>query len=532
MLTITKLKMWKDPGYTRQCVEVPPVGSKKLPTPDYVSSETLRPRRGALLNAVELPLSYLDVHDMSYLYMEIADGKETPSTMSVFGWILSVEETASANEAVIIRWTPDYWRTYSDSAVFGKGTITRCANDTYKRPYITQPRKWIVDTSHQVSEYEGNYFLLVATEGNGATTKFAYYFGPIEPTFEQSQWGGMTSSELWSGKVTERLNLDPDNVVGCWMIPEDPIHWSTAYADVDPAHPDQAIYKSYGFQSIEWSKSLPLKSSDDLTRAIMINPFGNIDSELPWGFSLGSSTPSSVKALLNVSTESVDVYYYPTGEGSKALTTGHFLIAHGVNIPILSNAWASYNYSRQRSYDKRLAEIQRNQQTVSGFTGITGSIVGGSIAGASSGGPMGAIAGAVAGASSSIIGTTVGYFAQGMFNDELQKETDKLVSNQAVNVNIGGSGQAWEGLNKAWSFVQMKSDMVSEAEYTSHITNDGYDTEIPVATPTAFLTAGGPLQIQNLVLTGSIPPEAKTYIKNILSNGVRIVENNPSGVVP
>jgi hypothetical protein len=179
-----------------------------------------------------------------------------------------------------------------------------------------------------------------------------------------------------------------------------------------------------------------------------------------------------------------------------------------------------------------MREIQRNQQTVSGFTGITGSIVGGSIAGASSGGPMGAIAGAVAGASSSIIGTTVGYFAQGIFNDELQKETDKLVSNQTSNLLIGGGGFGWKELSKYWVPYLLKADATSLAEYTAKIANDGYTVEIPVGTPTAFLTAGGPLQIQNLVLTGSIPPEAKTYIKTILSNGVRIVENNPSGVVP
>ena len=532
-LTITKLKMWKDPGYTRECVEVPPRGSWKMPAADYVSSENLRPRKGSTLTAVELPLPYLQVMDMSYLYIEVEDGvTPTPNTVKLFGWIVSIEELASSNENVRITWTVDYWRTYSQDAVFGAGTITRCGDGTYKRPYVTQPRKWLIDTAYQVSEYEGNYFILAATEGSGATTKFAYYFGPIEPTFEQSTWGGMTASELWSGKVTERLNLDPDNVVGCWMIPENPIHWSTAYAPFDPNHPDYEIYKSYGFQSVEWSKSLPEKSSDDLSRAILINPFGNIDSELPWGFSLGASTPSSVKALLNVSTESVDIYYYPTGEGTKALATGHYLIAHGVNIPILSNAWASYNYSGQRSYDKRLAEIQRNQQAVSGFSSVGSSMVGGAIAGATKGSVGGALAGAAAGGASSIIGTTVNYFAQGWFNDELQKETDKLVSNQAVTVNLGGSGQAWEGLNRAWSFVQMKGDAVSLAEYSSHITNDGYTVEIPVSNATSFITAGGALQIQNLMLTGDIPPAGKSYIKNILSNGVRIVENNPTGVNP
>ena len=179
MLTITKLKMWKDPGYTRQCVEVPPVGSKKLPIPDYVSSEPLRPRRGALLNAVELPLSYLEVHDMSYLYMEISDGQQTPNTMSVFGWILSVEETASSSEAVVIRWTPDYWRTYSDDAVFGKGTVTRCANDTYKRPFLTQPRKWVVDAKGPGAQ-PYMFIAIVSEITGGDVTGFTFYWGTLD----------------------------------------------------------------------------------------------------------------------------------------------------------------------------------------------------------------------------------------------------------------------------------------------------------------------------------------------------------------
>ena len=204
----------------------------------------------------------------------------------------------------------------------------------------------------------------------------------------------------------------------------------------------------------------------------------------------------------------------------------------GLSVPINSNAWSEYAYTYQRSYDKRTAEIQRNQQAFSGYAGTTQSIIGGSIAGASKGSIGGAIGGAIAGGVSSIIGTTAGYFAQGHFNDELQKETDKLVSNQTSNILQTGEGIAWTQLAGTWNVLQLEYDTTSKAEYTSYITNDGYTVDIPVSSPSSFLTAGGPLQIQNLVVTGAIPPEAKTYIKNILSNGVRIVENNPSGVVP
>ena len=70
------------------------------------------------------------------------------------------------------------------------------------------------------------------------------------------------------------------------------------------------------------------------------------------------------------------------------------------------------------------------------------------------------------------------------------------------------------------------------AEYTAKVTNDGYTVDIPVGSASAFVTAGGPLQVQNMMISGTIPPQAKTYIKNIMANGIRIVENNPSGTDP
>lgn len=134
-----------------------------------------------------------------------------------------------------------------------------------------------------------------------------------------------------------------------------------------------------------------------------------------------------------------------------------------------------------------------------------------------------------------VLGTGIDFFTAPHFNDEIQTETDKLVSNQVSTLLRAGGGIGWitlSGESYGWKIVSLEADAVSLAEYNAKISNDGYNVEIPVADATSFVTAGGALQIQNLVLTGDLPPAGKSYIKTILSNGVRIVENNPTGVNP
>ena len=78
----------------------------------------------------------------------------------------------------------------------------------------------------------------------------------------------------------------------------------------------------------------------------------------------------------------------------------------------------------------------------------------------------------------------------------------------------------------------MHSDSVSAAEYANDVTLNGYETNIAASSVASYITTGGPLQIINLNVKGNTPPQAKQYIKDKLSAGVYIVENNPSGVVP
>ena len=89
----------------------------------------------------------------------------------------------------------------------------------------------------------------------------------------------------------------------------------------------------------------------------------------------------------------------------------------------------------------------------------------------------------------------------------------------------------WYNISRKPCIVKMEPDDVSKAQYASMITYNGYPVE-EFDNVSTYIAAGGPLQITDLNITGNLPPMGKSVIKIMLENGVRIVENNPSGVVP
>lgn len=541
-LTITKLKMWKDPGYTRECVEVPPAGSWKMPAADYVSSENLRPRKGSTLTAVELPLPYLQVMDMSYLYIEVEDGMTpTPNTVKLFGWIVSIEEIASSNEAVRITWTVDYWRTYAGTAVFGAGKITRCTDATYKRPYLTMPRRWKATAMENVTFMENSndiYIVVVynyvkVSGSNESKTYICIGTWKVGSTITigGTSYNTISLDQVYNGLLDELMKTTPDSIIAIYATTVEPFNLATSTPTNSAKDGTTSSYAWYvknpAVTRFGGSYSQTYESNDN-KKAVIVDPYGTIMYEVPWGYSV-----KDYGGFTDIGTSAANLTMYfasPQGEISLPGATGLLATLPLIPLPFNSNAYSDYAYTYQREYDKRIREIQRNQQTTDAGVSVGGSLIGGVTSYAIGGNQLGA--GMIGDAVSRIFTTSIGHFTQGYFNDELNAEDAKLHANQSSSLISPAGGNGWQLLVGQWKIVQLEADDVSQAEYDAHIANDGYTTDLCVADASAFVTAGGALQIQNLVLTGSIPPEGKTYIKNILSNGVRIVENNPTGVNP
>ena len=204
------------------------------------------------------------------------------------------------------------------------------------------------------------------------------------------------------------------------------------------------------------------------------------------------------------------------------------------SIPVTENQWSDYMVTGQRDFDITSARIANDQRAVAGLESAASSVVGGGVTGASAG-PMGAVAGMIGGGAISGIMTGINYGLGENFNHQLQEAKDKLYANQKNGIMLTGNSYNKIVTNKAMFpmiFIQ-EADTVSAAEYTADITLNGYDTDIPVANVGTFITGTtGPYRIRNLTVTGNIPPQAKQYIKDKFDTGIRIIENNPSGVAP
>lgn len=593
-LTITKLKMWKDPRYTRNCADVPPLGSKKLPVPDYTlaAGETLRPRKNSTLTTLELPLSYTQCFDMSYLYIEASDGK---GSISLFGWITSITQISSGEEAIRITWDCDWWRSYSGDAVLQTGMIVKCPNAAYKRPYRTQPRYWKIKQGYKIrtqsvisSQILNCLWIYVFVVCNkivsGATTEIVtesnILFAPAHSLFKTNSsslsYTGMPLDYLYGGVLDEWVNnnlstagVESAKIIGAWLAPVSPVNFSYD-RDTQTWTGDGIGYTLKGSAGIAtgyhmmqldntanldatFTVNISVDRVDELHRIGITDFEGNVLGYVPYGLKF-----SGIKGMLDIGPNGGYLYvrfmfagesdnpFYEQGEDNPYDTIDeedrkHLAPAIGCGfsiplpaVPVNENQWSDYMYAGQRDFDITNARIANEKQAISGLESSAASAIGGGVTGASAG-PAGAAAGVIGGGALSAIMTGVNYLLGENFNKQLQDATDRLYANQKNGIALNGGSKSKILLADCYYplIVEMEPDPISKAEYLSDIAVNGYDTDIPVTDVSSFIAGTvGAYRIINLTVCGSIPPQAKQYIKDKLDAGVRIIENNASGVVP
>ncbi len=741
-LTISKLKMWKDPKYTKGCLELPPAGSKRLPPADYTFSgtgNTLRPRRGSTLTALELPLSFTQVFDMSYLYIEASDGL---GSVALFGWIDTIEQTATAEAAVLIRWNVDWWRSYAGSVSFGFGLVRRRPKGTndpiqkvpyrYKMPgdginvmpngsvgtesywcivsYVEQSGSPPVDTAIKTCcfpvskdnptelkyvynsgavqspaikdvikgdvssalsispstivsafisplppyllkegtgtsadpykvdtnpqqrevtttrEYKGSYITGFYLDNNGVfryynlsngTTQLTslspkytqggnscsgnrtilqfrfnnadvagmMYLSPISVnslfvtangitpvsgdrivipnvyTVARGDTDGGYPFETQSGDSTRTYTESLANGVyrasvtltydgSKWVNPydadpnapglivkvitntSDPSQYFTtaAYTTTEYYDASEISISASGTMSSETQQFVEYQGSTDIITTdtqewVVTDMTGHNTGSIPWGFRL---TDYTIRTVVSA----VGAYLQIRGRGLDSSLTGMEVTIPLQPIDIASNSWSDYVYSGQRDYDTAQRKIANERSFEDAMMGTMGSTVSNTIFGALSG--KGAVA-AVSGVSTAISGMVTANLERertDYWNSRLQEQDDMLRAKQLDNIMIPGGGWDWLWHGRTIQFVPLSPDTYSVSTFTEHVNNEGITVSEPTANCSALIGAGGPLQIDSLTVTGSAPPQAKQNIIDLLQRGVRIIEYNPSGVVP
>ena len=569
MLTIKSLRMWRDPGYTKGCLEIPPAGSTLLPSPDWQSSGPLRPRKGSTLTAVELPLPYTEVWEMSYLHMTAEDGS---GQMDVYGWIDAVTITASSADAVRIDWTPDWWRTCSGRAVWGAGRIAACSDPSRRRPIGTQPRYRTASTIAEIRSdpgaFNGSLLWLIMTYRDTDSRRLIGFF-PMSPdgntttgesirtkdplTSEVRETGKSPSwLETLSGALPSLLGLQSASIDGAWLSPMPPllpsayeiikegaVIWFSASSIMAhiKTHDDKSMFvlsnfddsinaPPYAWDIIDLSSEV---RTDDKTVYAITDTYGNVVGMSPYSLPVHSliafvdvgSISCTLKVVLAESGS------LPVGEICGLHTSeGRTVTVPLPTVPISSNASSDYMLSGQRDYEMQLRELQSERQAVNGISGVATGAIGGAIAGSVVPG-AGTVLGALAGGIGSALGVGIQYLTDTeIYNDKFQDLEDKRYANQTGNLMIAGDGSAWLRFMTYPSLVALTADDTSASDIDNFIKQQGYPCDSPVDDVAPFIQAGGPLRITNLTLTGEMPLAARRSIKALLAGGVRIIERN------
>ena len=128
------------------------------------------------------------------------------------------------------------------------------------------------------------------------------------------------------------------------------------------------------------------------------------------------------------------------------------------------------------------------------------------------------------GAGAGALGAGLDYMVRTSYNDRLQSLEDEKHARQIDALIMPGSGWDWLFHGRDYMFVCLTPDGYSLDRYEAQIALNGVSVQEPTAScDTLIRNATGPLTIENLVVRGNIPVEAKQYLKQKFNDGVRLI---------
>lgn len=572
-MTSATVSVWKDCGYTEGAYIVPSQ-SDTLPSPDFTFTLPSIPR-DTLFSSFNVKHPYSDLYDCSYL--RIAYDFNNGNDIVLYGWIDNVGCMSDTLDSpnTTVSWHVDLWRTYLDKASFGAGTVTRRLpnNDDPPQTYpfktsLVQDLKTELIPKNIYSDFYWAIINLTTGTGTKTSTTLCWPVNIKNPTQSYNVSGSGTSGQAPSyfqtmtGAFDELLGLDPTAIYGAWLSPISPADFtfsSNAFT-MEPWTVYNGGKGYYAFRTYasgtesnyytERSVSVNAKTRD--TSQVVVTDYdANPILTLPWGVQV----MRSYYRLINADV-SVYISFRFTTKDSELLDASANGLACTIplkTLPLTENAKSSYIYSGQQEYDREQMQISRQQSFISTITGggqsaaqmaimsqigSTKTEYQGRYLVNSEGRPVPTGSGAFTTTTTSKVGanyafagsllaTTVGatidYGMAGYFNDRTMDNTLSYMAQKTAAMTLPSSGTDWLIYGRTPSLVTLVWDQYSINQRENDLLMYGARVHETHDNCQDIIDAGGPLQINNLNVTGAIPVQAKNYFRRRFSDGVKIV---------
>lgn len=551
MATITKVRLWNDPGYTEGSLKVPPA-SDTLPTPYRTYTTGFHVEKQRLFSNIRINDSFTQLLNVSYI--EVTMDMNNGSDRVFYGWVTGVNMMSDTTDSPLVSldWHIDLWRTYLADAEFGAGMVTRRPQSALPQPPQSYPYRYLeASTVLQMTTKDNNiwwvYFTAIETE-DGVSRLRTYCF-PVSKdnkylTYKLLDQNGIATFApsldfVTSGSWDEYLALDPSAITSSFICPVSPGDYTLGQTTIQMSGDVSALnipdnFGCFIFDSVSTERTcygFDYGTTDD--QLVVIQGFdGATAGVVPWGFDVSRMyyraivDPTSAYIQLRGLSGSFGVLTTSNQEGMC------FNIPM-IPVPVSENNWSSYVYSGARQAD---IDQRRQQSTNTLIGGLTGSTLSGAMTGAMTGAMVGsavpvigtvagALIGGVSGAAMSGVGYGVDYGVEtGYTNDAMQDIEDYRAAHQTNGLIMSGTGfDAIRFGNPCIVAVVLTRDTHSQQVHANDVAMYGIKTSEPTSSCQALIDAGGPLRIVNLEVEGDIPAVAKQYFKKRFNDGVRII---------
>ena len=539
MSTITNIKLWYDVGFTDGCIEVPKINGS-LPSPSFSYESSFCPSTSDMFSRLKLRVPFTTLMNCSYLSISLDMNNGIDKVF--YGWIDKVNmiSDSESNPLTEVLWHVDLWRTYISSVVVGSGMVDRrplLTNDPV--PPQSYPYRFVTADPQFTPLFNSDKWTVVFTFNynySSDNTKFTAsgvgYF-PISRVNERirQKVGDYEAPSLYEvvfGEWDELLGLDPESIKGVFICPGDNFisaYNASPYKISSPTSAKCGFYRTDGMvfgPETRIDLTAPI-TTNDITTYYITGFDGELVGSIPWGMTVST-------LYFRFIVESSSAYVQLRTDGYISHSKGTCFTIPLPSLELSSNAWSSYVYSGARSADmmqkKTEADMTRESTYISTLSNVSSSVASSAMLG-SLGGPVGSLGGALIGGASSIISGTIGaeanYALTTKYNDAFQDIADYRTANQTNGLMISGGGFDAIANGSVPSIVKVTKDEYSIEQRANDISLYGVHVSEPRTSCQSLLLAGGPLQITNAVVTGSVPVEAKQYIRQRLAQGVRMI---------